>query len=46
MLAKVASSFGISGIQIVANHMTIALPLAVLRVALKDMDMTVFDIFD
>jgi hypothetical protein len=46
MLAEIASRFRIGGIQVTTNHTTIALALAVLCVALKNVNTTLLDVFD
>jgi hypothetical protein len=46
MLAKVAGGLGVTGVQVTTNHMPIPLPLAVLGIALEDMNTVLPDIFD
>jgi hypothetical protein len=46
VLAKVAGGLGVTGVQVMTNHMPIPLPFAVLGIALKDMNTALPDIFD
>jgi len=46
MLAKISGRFGISFVQVTTNHTAVALALAVLCIALEDMNTAAFNVFD
>lgn len=46
MLAKVAGGLRVTCVEVTTDHTAISFPLAVLSIALEDMDTTSFNIFD
>ena len=46
MLVKVAGGLGVTGVQVMMNHLAIPLPFTVLGIAPEDMNMMFLDIFN
>ena len=46
VLVKVASRLGVTGVQVITNHLAVPLPFTVLGIALEDVNMMFLDIFN